>query len=249
MKIPAILLAGILLLALFFQCCPSITPEEPVAPPPAQPPVEEPTMPALASPAPRATPTNTPAPIPRPEPQHFSGQGQQVSPAFQLVPGLALFHMTHDGRANFAITLLNDRGEWVELLVNNIGPFDGGKAVGITEPGQHVLDISADGNWTVLAEQPSIPADAPFPPLSFSGHGQQVSPMFNLASGLTTFHMTHDGRANFAIVLLDREGNWVELLVNEIGAFDGGKAAGIREAGVHILDISADGNWTITIEQ
>lgn len=168
---------------------------------------------------------------------------------FTLTQGLVIFHMTHDGGSNFAVVLLDDKGEWVELLVNEIGRFDGAKAVGIGRTGTYLLDIQADGNWTILIEQPSATSTAPAAPQTFTGRGQQVSPMFKLASGLTIFHMAHDGGSNFAVVLLDNKGNWVELLVNEIGSFDGAKAVGIRRAGVYLLDITADGNWTVTIEQ
>jgi hypothetical protein len=57
--------------------------------------------------------------------------------------------------------------------------------------------------------------------------------------------MTHDGDSNFAVWLLDDEGDKVELLVNEIGEFDGSKAVSIRKSGIYLLDISADGNWEI----
>jgi hypothetical protein len=37
-------------------------------------------------------------------------------------------------------------------------------------------------------------------------------------------------------------------VINEIGSFDGSKAVGVK-AGVYLLDISADGNWNIQINQ
>ena len=40
----------------------------------------------------------------------------------------------------------------------------------------------------------------------------------------------------------------VELLANDIGSFNGSKAVGIASSGIYILDVTADGNWTITIE-
>ena len=46
---------------------------------------------------------------------------------------------------------------------------------------------------------------------------------------------------------LDAQGDRVDLLVSETGSFDGSKAVGIEESGGHILDISADGNWTVSI--
>lgn len=91
----------------------------------------------------------TPTPAPTRTPQQFTGRGQQTSPQFQLSSGLVTFHLTHDGQSNFAIWLLDDQGNQIDLLVNTIGPFDGSKALGIQKPGLYLLNIQADGNWTV----------------------------------------------------------------------------------------------------
>jgi len=86
--------------------------------------------------------------------------------------------------------------------------------------------------------------------VNLEGSGQQASSMFNLNQGLAIFRMTHDGNSNFIIRLLDAQGNSVTTsLVNEIGSFDGSKAVHIDESGTYLLDISADGNWTVRIEQ
>lgn len=103
-----------------------------------------------SSPPPTATPILfTPTPAPTRTPQQFTGRGQQTSPQFQLSSGLVTFHFTHDGQSNFAIWLLDDQGNQIDLLVNVIGPLDGSKALGIQKPGLYLLNIQADGNWTV----------------------------------------------------------------------------------------------------
>ncbi|MCK4222094.1 MAG: PKD domain-containing protein, partial [Dehalococcoidia bacterium] len=181
-------------------------------------------------------------------PQTYSGVGKQVSPFFTLASGLATFHMEHTGSSNFIILLLDNQGQWVELLVNEIGSFSGGKAVGIDTPGIHLLDIQADGDWAISVDQPT-PTSAPSPPQMYTGHGQEFSPFFTLNSGLTTFQLKHTGTSNFAVVLLDSQGDWVELLVNEIGSFDGSKAVSVDDSGIYLLDITADGNWDVSIEQ
>jgi len=181
-------------------------------------------------------------------PLSFTGHGPQVSDAFTLASGLTTFHMEHSGSANFIVWLLDDQGDWVDLLVNKIGSFDGSKAIGIDAPGIHLLDIQADGSWAITVEQPT-PSSAPSPPQTYTGHGQEFSPFFTLASGLTTFHMEHSGSANFIVWLLDDQGDWVDLLVNKIGSFDGSKAVSVDDSGIYLLDITADGNWDVSIEQ
>ena len=102
-----------------------------------------------------------PRPVPTPIPiQGFEGIGQQVSGQFELFEGVSLFTMTHDGSGHFAVYLLDGEGQMVDVLANETGGFDGSKAVGVKEgglfggkPGKHVLNIDADGNWTVSIKQ------------------------------------------------------------------------------------------------
>jgi len=185
--------------------------------------------------------------IPEPSPITLSGTGQQASKKFSLESGLSIFKMTHTGTSNFAVILMDSDGQRVELLVNDIGKFDGSKAVGIAKKGEYILDVSADGKWTVTIEQPR-PRTADATPQKFTGTGQQVSPFVTLNKGLNTFKLKHTGKSNFAIILMDNDGNREELLVNEIGNFDGSKAVGISRAGIYLLDISADGAWTASVE-
>jgi autonomous glycyl radical cofactor GrcA len=217
-----------------------------------------PTPSPTATPLPKTTPTPevptathtpepTPAQEPTPEPIALSGTGQKATSKFSLEKGLSIFRMTHDGDSNFAVWLLDDEGDKVELLVNEIGEFDGSKAVGIKKQGDYIFDIGADGRWTITIEQPR-PSSAPSVPKTLKGKGQQASEVFSLDKGLARFEMTHDGDSNFAVWLLDDEGDKVELLVNEIGEFDGSKAVSISKGGIYLLDISADGNWGIAIE-
>ncbi|MDY6931833.1 MAG: hypothetical protein SVJ22_07990 [Halobacteriota archaeon] len=192
-------------------------------------------------------PVVEPESTPTPEPIALSGTGQEATSKFSLEKGLSIFRMSHDGGSNFAVWLLDGEGDKIELLVNEIGEFDGSKAVSIKKQGDCILDVSADGSWTITIEQPR-PSTAPSAPKTLNGKGQQASEVFYLDKGLARFEMTHDGDSNFAVWLLDDEGDNVELLVNEIGEFDGSKAVSISKGGIYLLDISADGNWEISIE-
>ena len=227
-------------------------------------PTSTPSATATPSPSPSATPspTETPELIPEPKPIEFSGQGDDVSPQFMLEEGVAVFITTHDGSSNFAIELLDNTGGYIDLLVNEIGTFDGSGAIGVREdniigavPGIHVLNITADGNWTVLIKQPR-PTSSEIPPLNLTGKGHAVSPFFTLDEGLTTFDMTHNGDSNFAIQLFSANGEMEELIANEIGSYSGKKAIGVKQGniigarpGIHILSITADGIWAVSINQ
>jgi len=196
---------------------------------------------------------------PEPEPIVLEGTGVKATNTFILEKGLSIFYMTHDGHSNFAIWLYDaESGERVELLVNEIGPYSGAAIVGVTgelmqaSPGKHLLDITADGNWKVVIEQPRHKT-APQIPQTFTGKGDSVSSPFTLEKGTVKFEMTHDGYSNFAMWLYDSEGRRVDLLVNEIGTFEGSKVVGVTgqilgaSPGIHYLDITADGNWKVVI--
>lgn len=59
--------------------------------------------------------------------------------------------MTHSGDANFIVDLLDENGASVTMmgLVNEIGPFEGSKAVQVPEDGVYVLAVQANGLWTI----------------------------------------------------------------------------------------------------
>ncbi len=257
----SILVIGILLLS----ACGAPTAEAPApvpAPAPAETPSPAPEPAPTPEPTPAPEPTPTPPPTPEPEPIEFSGHGDDVSSKFTLEEGIAIITMTHSGDSNFAIELLDNTGGYVELLVNEIGVFDGSKAIGVREdniigakPGIHLLNITADGNWTVLIKQPR-PTNGETLPLNLTGKGCGVSPFFVLGEGLTTFSLTHSGDSNFIIELFSADGKVEEFLVNEIGSYSGKKAIGVKQGniigarpGIHILSITADGNWTVSISQ
>lgn len=55
---------------------------------------------------------------------------------------------THNGSSNFIIWGYEDDGEIAGLIVNEIGTYNG---TDVIDPGTAILDIQADGNWTLNA--------------------------------------------------------------------------------------------------
>lgn len=86
------------------------------------------------------------------EPIVLTGNGQQATELFTLDKGLIRFKISHAGEGHFAIWLMDDAGNDIELLVNTIGSFDGSKAVKINKNGQYLLNVSAEGPWNVSIE-------------------------------------------------------------------------------------------------
>lgn len=182
-----------------------------------------------------------------PEPMTISGNGQQASSYFELEKGLSIFKIDSGGSGHFSIVLYSESGEYIDLLVNEIGSFDGSKLVSIDESGKYLLDVSADGSWEAYITQPRN-IEANEVPLTLSGNGQEASEFFYLNSGMRRFTMSHSGSGHFSMVLYSAEGDYIDLLVNEIGSFDGSKAVSLSKSGNYLLDVSADGNWEASIE-
>jgi hypothetical protein len=59
--------------------------------------------------------------------------------------------------------------------------------------------------------------------------------------------LTHDGSSNFIVHSYTANNESVDSLVNEIGAYQGTRPMNFFEGdGVGLLEVQADGNWTIT---
>ena len=79
---------------------------------------------------------------------HLNGHGDDIRSFNTTEPGLKIFTMHHDGDRNFAITLKDEDGKYISLLVNNIGEYSG-KNSATLKVGKYYLNIEADGDWTI----------------------------------------------------------------------------------------------------
>lgn len=78
----------------------------------------------------------------------LSGQGNRIRSYNTTESGSKIFTLHHDGDHNFAITLKDENGKYIALLVNEIGEFNG-KTSETLAAGNYTLDITADGEWTI----------------------------------------------------------------------------------------------------
>jgi hypothetical protein len=85
---------------------------------------------------------------------------------------------------------------------------------------------------------------------SFEGNGSDVSDEFELTEGIATIEFSHSGESNFIATMVALEGeDWDdELLVNVIGSIEGRSALAVS-GGAYRLDVDADGDWSIDLEQ
>ncbi|WP_292370112.1 hypothetical protein [Methanoregula sp. UBA64] len=81
---------------------------------------------------------------------------------------------------------------------------------------------------------------------SFKGYGDDVQSFTATGDGMRIFSMSYSGESNFIIWLEDSQGNKLDLLVNEIGSYNG-KTSERMGPGTYYLDVSASGPWTVTL--
>lgn len=104
---------------------------------------------------------------------------------------------------------------------------------------------------TTTSETTTSGGQSSFGPEEYSGSGTDTVSDLNLMAGPILSDYTHSGESNFIIELLAVEGESYNdlLLANEIGDVEGSQARSISQAGAYSLNIDADGDWEVTIEQ
>jgi hypothetical protein len=166
-----------------------------------------------------------------------SGSGDST---ITLPGAYGIIEASHDGDANFALTVLDSNNqETGDLPVNTIGSYSGTTAFGFDsiagDPA--ALQVTAGGSWSVTIKPIS---DAPDLPDSGSGDG-----VFRYEGGAADWHLTHDGSENFIVSEYTGDALDIPLQVNEIGAYEGTVPA---KAGPAVVVIKADGSWTLTAD-
>ena len=102
---------------------------------------------------------------------------------------------------------------------------------------------SADDSTEDASPPPAPDGDS----YRFNGNGNDVTDRFTTEGGLVTIAFEHDGNSNFQVQAVDGEGN-TEFLVNEIGTYDGTVALNMAQNDWR-LDVTADGDWSASVEQ
>jgi len=124
----------------------------------------------------------------------------EVLGPFPLHAGLTVIRSRHNGTANFVVSLVTaEPGKTPQdsyanryLVSDGIGRFDGGGAVIVREDGEYYLLLAAGGAYEITVEQPSPSTVTAVNERSFSGSGQQVTPVFRLAAGTVTIDAQTD---------------------------------------------------------
>ena len=113
-------------------------------------PVAESPKTAVAAPPTAVPPTAVPpTAVPTPDPVTLTGEGEKATEFFELEKGLWIVNLEHAGSSNFIVALLDGNGDTIEYLSNEIGTFEGSLAIKIDDSAAYLLDVQADGSWSV----------------------------------------------------------------------------------------------------
>jgi hypothetical protein len=210
----------------------SVAGRKPSAPAPnalINPPVSA--APQAAAPAVQSAPA-APAPAPAVPPQKFTGKGNDVVDLpTPLDAGVVQFDCAKCSRN----VIVKTEGD---LLVNTIGKYTGTRW--ITQQTSR-FEIQATGSWTLTVGGFDLATTAG-DKAPVSGHGDQV---LLFPSSPDKAHLTHKGDRNFIVQVIGADSSYPDLLVNDIGSWDGTVA--MPDAGsLALVQVTADGNWTLT---
>ncbi|MGO2862312.1 MAG: TM2 domain-containing protein [Brevibacterium sp.] len=166
-----------------------------------------------------------------------SGSGDSIiSIPPEASAGLVIASNT--GSGNFVIDVLDESNQSTgDLLVNEIGSYEGTTAYGINAFGEaSTLQVTSDGEWTI-----DIAPISAAPELESAGTGDAAFLYTGTAAQLTA---THSGDSNF-VVQEDVDSFSMGLLINEIGSYEGTVPL---TKGPSLITVNADGEWTLTTE-
>lgn len=108
-------------------------------------------------------------------------------------------------------------------------------------------------DFTASAPPPPAaePAAASAEPASqtLGGQGSRATDPITLRKGLAVARGSHSGRRSFVAQLVDGQGNNVALLANEIGDATSTRAVGVPADGQYVVNVRADGQWGLAIDQ
>lgn len=182
--------------------------------------------------------------VEEPDPQSFSDSGAVVEDDIEIEGGLTVVDATHtSGEGNFQVHLVPSEGEFDEMFVNEIGEYEGQTAA-LIEGDTYQLDVEADGDWEIEIRQPRA-ASGDSLPQSIGDEINQVYGPFEFDNSHTATG-EHTGDGNFIVHVYPPEGDFGEMVFNEIGEYEGETT--FRHDGVGWVAVEADGEWSLELE-
>ena len=195
-----------------------------------------------STPRPTNTPKPTTTPTPVPQPIIFEGSGDKIITLDEPLIAPRILELSNTGSSNFIVKSYDQFGNDIDLLVNEIGSYQGKMLIGMMLDEEPVsrFEIQSSGSWNLIIYPFSIDyMDALEVPGRYEGKGDSVVVLIG-EPDIVTFTTTE--RDNFIVYAYTNERR--ELLLNEIGPYSGEK---VLPNGVMVLNVFINGVWSMEI--
>jgi hypothetical protein len=173
---------------------------------------------------------------PPPADKTYEGRGNKTFDISLDDDYLHIAKITHDGSSNFMVDSLAADGDPVDLVVNEVGDYNGLRLLDAERAVPAKLKVRADGRWKVTV---MVADKAPKWTGKASGKSDTILRV-DPKDPEVRVRFTHKGRSNTTVLLYGAD---PALLVNEIGRYSGEMAI---PAGTEFIEVTGDGAWTLT---
>jgi hypothetical protein len=181
----------------------------------------------------------------------LSGSNNQTTAPFALKAGLAVFQSVRSATDGYYyIDVYDAGGQQLTTIAAGKIPLDLSRVTNIPADGMYVLQVQSEGGWTVNISQPTASFMPPPAKQSWSGKYWQITPLFSLKAGEAVLHAIIPNRSTyFDATLFDQKVQYVGEIVNKSGAPEQSVAVTIPADGVYVIQVYADGDWTVEVQQ
>lgn len=181
------------------------------------------------------------------KPIEFSGSGDKIISNVNIPKGTYKAVMSNNGRSNFIVKFYESSNvSYGDLLANEIGTYNGSVVIrdgGTTPITNGMLEVKSSGSWSIKFEPISGTIDGK----SVSGTGDVVTGWFKGDGKRQVATFSNSGSSNFIVRVYDEYGDR-DLLVNEIGSYNGQATFTTNSYSKYYFEVVSSGNWTISWE-
>lgn len=181
------------------------------------------------------------------KPIEFSGSGDKIISDVNIPSGNYKAILSNNGSRNFIVKFYESSNDsYGELLANEIGSYNGSKVIRDGETTAirgGMLEVKSSGNWSIKFERIGGTINGK----SVNGTGDSVTGWFVGDGKRQVATFTNSESSNFIVKVYNQYGD-SDLLVNEIGSYNGQAIFTTSSNVKYYYEISSSGSWTISWE-